>query len=253
MLIFLGDSQLVGYELGDEIGQGLEYVPESVLANVKYSHMLPPPCRPDLSYPELLSKKLNMDYVNLGLGGSSHIRQYHVFQKYIRSNDLPDNVTVFLNTTDKHRGMAIDVLDGMAANYMPFQGGYWGVAYEERPTSLEEDKANHFLQFIKNSHQDVSDALFRIFPWINVQMVNHIADICNAKNWNFLYHTTNQPLWPSDFHQPEESYFTLTDDQILEDDYSVINPEYWLDFHLSTKGHIKTTELLYDRYMKCFA
>ena len=34
MLIFLGDSQLVGYELGDEIGQGLEYVPESVLDNV---------------------------------------------------------------------------------------------------------------------------------------------------------------------------------------------------------------------------
>ena len=257
MLIFLGDSQPLGYELGLEIGQGLDHVPENVMEKIHTNtYYMNEDCRPDLSYPELLSQKLNMDYVNLGMGGSSHIQQYDSFLKYIRKNDIPDNTSVFLNTTDKHRGMVVDVLDGNKVSYMPRDSGsFSGVLPDDASfaswfPSSQDDNENEFLQSLRKDRAHITDTMFRIFPWINVQMINLIAEMCNSRNWNFLFHQTSQDIWPLDYYQPGDSYFTLTADQILSDPVIYKGSEFWLDFHLSIKGHLRTTDLLYDRYLK---
>lgn len=246
MLIFLGDSQPLGYEIGGEINQSAEHIPQHVRDKIYYKWAIHHECRPDYAYPQLLSESLGQDYVNLAQGGSSHLRHLYNFQSYVKDHQVPKGSTVFLNSNAKLRGFFVDNFTGEDIDFM--HTNFWS------PDQLPGHQSL-FTQFLNQpDNYVIPDFASRILPYFNYQSVNHISLLCKKLGLNFLYF----PICPSEIVDPTETetykYLDLPPEEII----STLplpfghfrNNIEWLQFHPSRAGHRLIADHLREVYLE---
>lgn len=240
MFIFLGDSQPLGFEIGEEINQKSDHIPQHLREKVYHPWAINHECRPDHAYPHILSESLSHDYVNLAIGGTSHLRHLYLFQSYLKTNHVPKGSTVFLNSNNKFRGFFVDNFTCETMDFMDLI--FWKSG---SPMPRTQSTWKTFLQDPSNSN--IADAITRMFPYYNYQSVNHIGLLCESLGLNFLYF----PIAPDTLDDPEETYeyLNLKPNQIIEsfpqelrtrvygDVSNALGYPNWLKFHPSRAGH----------------
>jgi hypothetical protein len=250
MFIFLGDSQPLGYEIGIEIKQGPEHMPQEARDKIYNPNAIHHECRPDLAYPELLSKSLSQDYVNLAYGGTCHQRHLNTFQQYLKKHDVPRGSTVFLNSNCKSRGFLVDSETGQALDFMNTVFMMHQIDY-----TIPLSDWHMYLKDPKNLN--ICDMLMRISPYQNLQAVNHIGLLCDSLGLNFLYFPISPCLLYNSHDIPGFSpseMITLKPSQIftLPDNVSpwMNRPGHWLQGHLSAQGQAALASDLNQVYLE---
>lgn len=256
MFIFLGDSQPMGYELGIEVDAGSEFMPKYMSDKIFYTDCIAIEARPDLAYPHLLSESLSQDYINLSIGGTSHMRHLDDFQRYLTSHEVPPGSTVILNSNCKHRGFTIDFITGEALDFMNNRFMNCG--------SGNRHLYSDWNAFLEKEGTDIWDFCMRINVYQNIQSINHIGLLCDSRGLNFLYFpiAPNKLLAPGGYeidgsrrciNDHRLNILSLRSDQIFEpkDPYSE-RKGHWLDHHLSCKGHEAVAQDLKNVYLERF-
>jgi len=244
MFIFLGDSQPLGYEIGEEINQNSDHIPQHLREKVYHPWAINHECRPDHAYPRILSESLSQDYVNLGVGGTCHLRHLYYFQSYLKTNHVPKGSTVFLNSNSKFRGFFVDNFTGETMDFM--DQNFWNSDLIEHGPPFHHSTWKTFLNNPSNSN--IVDAITRMLPYYNYQSANHIGLLCESLGLNFLYF----PISPNQLDDPEETYeyLNLKPEQIVERFPQVSRPPNWLKFHPSRAGHKLIADSLREIYLE---
>jgi hypothetical protein len=247
MFIFLGDSQPLGYEIGEEINQNSDHIPQHLREKVYHPWAINHECRPDYAYPHILSESLSHDYVNLAIGGTSHLRHLYLFQSYLKTNHVPIGSTVFLNSNNKLRGFFVDNFTCETMDFMDhvyFKSG--------SPKPGPHSTWQTFLEDPSNSN--IVDAITRMFPYYNYQ----IGLLCESLDLNFLYF----PIIPNALDDPEETYeyLNLKPNQIIErfpqvlmsrpNGENELGAPNWLKCHPSRAGHKIIADHIREVYLE---
>lgn len=256
MFIFLGDSQPLGYELADEIDQDCTHIPQDVRDKVLILSAIDDSggCRPDLAYPELLSKSLGQDYVNLAYGGTGHQRHLYSFQQYLKNHDVPAGSTVFLNSNCKERGFLVDRFTGQEIDFM-------NDVYMVPQTDFSIPLSDWHTYLNDEKNKNVCDVFMRISAYQNYQAVNYLGLLCDSLGINFLYF----PISPCNLHTTDPAVklntreiLTIRPDQIYtvpDDGHTqeyMNRPGHWREHHLSTQGHRALASDLKQVYQERF-
>jgi len=247
MLIFLGDSNLLGWELAEVHGNiPPTFDPEKDLfidpiRRLRLGEGGIALCnRPDLAFPELLSQKLKQEYINCGQGGSGYSKALFLFQLCISKTKLPDDVTVFLGTTGTMRSHFVDTLN--KSEFHLFNNHITSNNAEYRDTASKYDRNPELKRMLQVTS-----------TWYNLQAVGHISEICKARGWKFLFHEI------------------LPEDAVSRVEYEDMAPmpaprvfktgiaqgkstglqnscDYMQNLHLSAEGHEFVAEKLFHEY-----
>ncbi len=247
MLIFLGDSNLLGWELAGVHGN----IPPTYEPNKNLfidPDRLDRLCeggldlcnRPDLAFPKLLSDKLQQEYINCGQGGAGYSKALFLLQLCISKTQLPEDVTVFLGTTGVLRSHFVDTL-----NQSEFH------LFNNCISSTNAQYVDMASKY--NANPELKRLLQITATWYNLQAVGHISEICKARGWNFLFHeilpepdcdrAEYEDMAPMPSPRPFKTGITEGKPTGLQ---SVV--DYMEGLHLSAEGHEFVAEKLFHEY-----
>ena len=237
MLLFLGDSSPLGWEVELELK---ESVPESYDTSNIYlngSACPPqPPFRPDLAYPQLVATQLQQPFWNLGLGGASYDFVLSIFQKFIKEHEMPNDTTVFLSQVSFFRRHKYDSFNSQTYAFFP---------YPKYPNFDE-------IKEIPKICHDAEELLMRTACKDAVQNINHIYQICKANGWNFVLHGIGFKISPEEFDAIDK-FCEVPKENLLPELWSMLfMDDLWFGNHPSHKGHEQIANSLIAHYNERF-
>lgn len=230
MLLFLGDSCPLGWELELELS---EMMPQDYDVSSVYfrGFELPaePKFRPDLAYPQIVATILDQPFWNLGMGGSSYDQILFDFQKFLKEHEMPKDTTLFLSLVSFFRRTLIDGLTSQIYKFFPEPMG----------------------ELIPQMCYDSEELLMRTAPAHAVQQINHIYEICKSRNWNFVFHGVGCDMCDEELGAinllceiPEEHRLS----ELWKEPWHHTRPDLWFGCHPSVKGHEKIANELIAHY-----
>ena len=213
MLIFLGDSNTLGIEISkEELGGELLDQHASVSKTRNFCHG----ARPDYAYPDLVAKRMGMDYINLGMAGGSNGFSLYQLQCYLKECDysLPENTYVIFLETFAARRFLVDCTLAKHSHYM---------------TMKKDDPV--VWQFLNS--ENTANFLDQTSEYDNIQIINHLYTLCKLHNLKFIWHSIY-----IDAGSPFSLRFSMLPDSLKKFQH-LLDPEsdLFLKHHPSIKGH----------------
>lgn len=217
MLIFLGDSQCLGYELAEEVQERL---PDSFDHGLVHNELLSKHdpqfeygmVRPDLAFPHLVASDLSEKYINLAHGGTGNEYALYQLQKYLTENleqlrlDHKD-ITVVLYQSSLLRRLFVNSFDFSILTYM------------SRP--------NEFTQ-------ETRDVLDRYSCYPNIQAANQIFLMCSYYNLNFLSVDLHDMISPGTQEQISK-FSIIPEENMVPRDVGFMGDNF-LKYHFNCKA-----------------